>query len=67
MKFFLADLSFGDFEYLKSQDPADYTVKAIDDVKLYNEVVESAKVLDMKTELHDIICVLSSVLHLGNI
>lgn len=42
-------------------------MKAIDDVKLYHEVVESAKVLDMKSELHEILRVLSSVLHLGNI
>jgi myosin heavy subunit len=42
-------------------------VKAIDDVKLYHEVLESANVLDMKSDLHEILCVISSVLHLGNI
>jgi myosin heavy subunit len=42
-------------------------VKAIDDVKLYKEVMDSANVLDMKSDFVDIVGVLSSVLHLGNI
>ena len=59
-------ITFDEMKYLAKENH-EYDVKGIDDVKLYQEIMETIDVLGLRNSLGDIIKILTAVLFLGNI